>query len=309
MILSCASALVTLSPGIRSASVASARGSASPVSTAQPCERRVTVPLRPLAVVSSTTFVQVNREAATLAHPTLVVSPASIAIGNTIAIVGRHFNRSFGPITIRAEIQESDMLFEVHGTFRIRVDAAGTYTSRLYLPYGVPTGHATLYAEQRGQVLARMGFRVTAALTPPPPMNPFSIYRMQTFGPAGHAMTSVSRREPITVRTWWKTGYVDYITRFQFSVRISVLHGQWHSFGPVGQSVFLVTYQKQFCFILTPPTGTYSKLRVARDGRDGKLHGLSRRARGLFSSSVLDITSGRCCGARRAVQAKRRGTT
>jgi hypothetical protein len=204
----------------------------------------------------------VNREVATLTHPAVVVSPASIAIGNTIAIVGRHFNRSLGSITIRAEIQESDMLFEVHGTTRTHVDATGTFTSRLYLPYGVPTGHATLYAEQRGQVVAQTGFRVTAALTPPPPMNPFSISRMHTFGPAGHAVTSVSRHEPITVRTWWKTGYVDYITRFQFSVRVSVFQGTWHSFGPGGQSVFLVTYQKQFCFVLTPPRGTYSKLRV-----------------------------------------------
>jgi hypothetical protein len=262
MILLCTSALAALGPGIYSATVASARVVGSPVSTGQPCEWQVTVPLRPLAVVPATSFVQANRDVATLAHPTLVVSPTSIAIGNMVVIVGRHFNRSRGAITIHAEIPEFDMLFEVHGTTRIRVDAAGTLTSRLYLPYGIPTGRATLYVEQRGQVVAQIRFRVTAPLASPPPMNPFNISRMLTFGPAGHEVTSISPHEPVTVRTWWKTGYVDYITSFQFSIRVSVFHGQWHSFGLVGQSTFIVTYQKQFCFVLTPPTGTYSELRV-----------------------------------------------
>jgi hypothetical protein len=262
VILSCSSGFIALGFAIGLPGVATARGSASPLSIAQPCEWQVTVPLRVYADVSSTTLVTWDRQSPAAAHPTLTVSPTSKAIGGTVAIVGRQFNRSFGPITIRATIPESDMLFEVHGTTRIRIDAAGSFTSHLYLPYQIPAGHATLYAEQRGQVVAQTRFRVTAAVTSPPPMNTFSISRMQTFGPAGHTVATVSPHEPITVRTWWKTGYVDYITRFQFSVRVSTFHGHWHSFGLVGRGVFLVTYQKQFCFVLTPPTGTYSKLRV-----------------------------------------------
>ena len=167
VMLSCSSGLIAFGSVIGTSGVATARGAASPLSTAQPCEWQVSVPLRASADVSSATFVTLDRRASASAHPTLAVSPTSKAIGGTVAIVGRQFNRSFGPITIHATIPESDMLFEVHGTTRIRVDAAGSFTSHLYLPYQIPAGHATLYAEQGGQVVAQTGFRVTAAVTSP----------------------------------------------------------------------------------------------------------------------------------------------
>lgn len=232
------------------------------VSNASLCDWRITVPVESSAALGHRVQAPLATSTLAASHPVLVVTPRSAAMGTTVVVHGTGFNLALGLVHLDASTNTQDVIFDIPTGKGIAPDAAGTFTKQVYIPYGLPVNQATLSAMQAHRTVAHATFDVTAAVGPEPPLAPLVLTQIRTLDPHGTVTNTFGQHEPVTVRTYWKTHYIDFQTGVDFGVQVSVFHEHWRKVGPLERGGFNVWTQKQFCFVLTPPKGTYSRLRV-----------------------------------------------
>jgi hypothetical protein len=242
----------------------SARAVARPGQIFNGCSWTITVPYR-AASQRAVRQASQSREYTSAKSPYLKVSSRAVHIGARLTVHGFRFNPSHGPVSLNLSLMVSDMIFEVQGGHHVTVQSDGSFVSRIYIPYGIPTTSGWLTAGQAGGPNASISERVLPAVDRRPSLSPVTITQVHTYNPAGRERKTFKPGVPIRVVIRWQTHYIDFLTSVHFGVQVVLHRHQWRFFGPVERGGYLVRKEKEFCYTLIPPKGTYDQLQMVVD--------------------------------------------